>query len=228
MKNILNRIKNRAKRLLWVMILLPIITGVIGYIFESQQPVTYTATAEIILGNFENERYTDQKFASDKLKTKEYIKKIQEKEGLPDTWVSEVLGKLQVSPLATKMIVLSYTSTDQIRGEEIVNIVKDYFLSESNKKFSDKQEHYAKVIKELDKVDTSGDALASINKIENYDKADINLLNLQATELSEDVKVNVNQPNPMNRATLGFLLGLMINIIILVTPEIFREEPIRD
>jgi teichuronic acid biosynthesis protein TuaF len=228
MISILNNIAQRAKKLLLLLIIIPLLTAAVSYYLESKKPTTYTAVSTIEVGNFNNERLADPVVIETQLNTTkslEQIKKITN--GNFD--VDHVKSRLLVtspSPTEKKIIKFQYTGTDKKEVETTLHDLALGYEKLRNEEYQSKNDNLEENKEILNLVDSDAlknaadqpDVIAKFAEVNNS----IGGITYYKTTVL-DQSVSASYSNPLKRALFGIILGLMLNVVILVTPELFRE-----
>ncbi|MFT9599862.1 hypothetical protein [Mesobacillus sp.] len=222
MNDLLRRIMNRAKKLAVLLLLIPILTAGAAYFMAKQIPVTYIAKAEIMLGNFENTFRTNPNVMKKYIRSSEFIKKINDDYSL-DLDVGQVKSRFTVNALVPEGVLeLSYRGTGQEDSIEALDKLIDGILSESSERFEEKKTELETRMKKIEAEETQEEAIAKEAELhdlqEDYD-------NLQNSFVLEEVIVGTsNAVSPVQRAILGFLIGIIFSVFVLLLPELFRDE----
>jgi teichuronic acid biosynthesis protein TuaF len=217
MISIFNNISKRAKKWMIILIILPLITGILAYVQEKRTPQTYTAQTTIKLGNFQNEGLTNPKNVAKDLTSTENLINWRSN---PKYNVDYVKSHLNVLADETNYIQLSYIGTSEQEAKETLNAVVNGFLKDSNKVFQEKYVTLKTAKENTVEIQTNYESVA---KEKNMADFGITLADLKKNKLSEPIKVSGAYINPMKRAIFGLILGLMLDIILLSIPEIFRD-----
>jgi teichuronic acid biosynthesis protein TuaF len=205
----LKRIISRFKKLFILLLLIPVVLGVLGYFLGMNQETSSKATAAIMLGEFESFEYTDTGAVQEFFKNPKDLKYLKDQYNLsynPD----ELAGKTNPVIKPGKVIELEYSADSKEKAEKVLKELVDSFLDESEKIYSVEKDGWEKEYKKT----TDQNALFSIK-----DK----LNKLTKSEIHKEVSVEEKSKNPMRQAILGFLIGLMFSITILLAPEVFRK-----
>ncbi|NWQ39479.1 hypothetical protein MLOOGBEN_02055 [Bacillus sp. EB106-08-02-XG196] len=218
MISILNQIAKRAKKLLLLLIIIPLVTGAVSYYLESKKPTTYTATASFNIGNFNNEWLADPAEIEFELKKDKNLKKIKTLTNGEFNF-ADVKSRLVVTspaPTAKRSLKFQYTGIDKKEVESTLHVISLGYEMIRNEQY-------------LEKIKNQEESLAILDTIEQDDPEyaqvyfDLNNINYQETELLETGDAVATYNNPLKRALFGIILGIMLNVVILVTPELFRE-----
>ena len=219
MKRIINSIGLRARKWIILLIILPLFTGIIAYVMEKRTPQTYTAKTTIELGNFENERLTDPKMVSSLLESTKFLEKLQ-KQSARKFNVNDVKIKLNVTLSNTKLIDFQYTATTPKSAKETLDAVVNSFLKESMDLYQKKYDLTQNLLKDTKSISTNVESIKKEEAIFDLEKT---LIDYRKTQLLEPIQVSGSYVSPVKRGIFGLILGLMLDIILLVFPEIFRE-----
>jgi teichuronic acid biosynthesis protein TuaF len=211
------RILTRLKKLFLILLLLPLLLAGLGYFIEMNQETTSKATAEIMLGDYEDSKYTDVGTVQVWLKSKRYLKKLKEDYDLSYN-SEELAGKTNPTIKPGKVIEISYLANNKEKAEKVLNELVDAFLNESNKKYEKEKSSLEETIQNTKSL--SGD---EVLKEDTLFKRQSELEKLIPTKIHSEVSVDETKNNPMRRAILGFLIGTMFSISILLAPEVFRK-----
>ncbi|WP_408007865.1 hypothetical protein ACJROX_24705 [Pseudalkalibacillus sp. A8] len=191
---------------MWLLILIPLLTGAISYYMAAQAPVVSTATAEIMLGNFQDSILTNDKLMVEKLKTEKYLQELTSSE--------EDFSNMSVELKEGKILILSLTDEDKNRAEERLNLVIDSLLSESEAVYEQKEKMLKKQVEDMEEHNPGAESLPKLTD---------ELLNLRETEIHQEMSVNTSDGGSVKRGVFGVIVGLMLNVFILAVPEIFRD-----
>lgn len=219
MKTILNSIALRAKKWLILLIILPLLTGIVAYVMEKRSPQTYTAQTTIELGNFENSGLTDPKTVAKRLNSTDFLEQLKSQSDYKFN-VAAVKTKLDVSTADTKFIQLQYDDTSGKRAKETLDAVVNSFIKESTDNYQKRYNLTKDRLNALSKITSNVESVSQQKEM--YDLGQT-LNDYRNTTLQEPVQVSGTYVSPVKRGIFGFILGLMLDIIILVFPEIFRE-----
>jgi teichuronic acid biosynthesis protein TuaF len=204
-----SRILTRFKRLFLLLLLIPVLLAALGYFIEMNQETTSEAKAEIMLGDHFNTKYTEVGAVQAWLKSEQYLNKLK-KDFNKSYNAEELAGKTNPTLKSGKVIELSYSANNKEKAEKVLTELVDAFLSRSDKVYEKKKSSL-----EDQKLETNDElTLYEINS---------ELEDLIPTQIHMDVKVEESSNNPMRRAILGFLIGTMFSISILLAPEVFRK-----
>jgi teichuronic acid biosynthesis protein TuaF len=212
MKETLNRIWKRFKKLSILLILIPFLAASAAYLFQKEGPSSYTSNAEIQLANLDKAplRYTDAENAKTYITSDEFLEKIAEKSKEFDA--TEVKSKVSFVIKPAKVIDISYTDETPEEAEKILNLIVDQYINESKEKKDEIEKIYEKAKTE---ISPESDKTAS--------EYDIIILGLEEATVLKEVKLNQVQESTKNTAVFGFLIGLILSFMILLLPEIFRK-----
>ncbi|MDQ0218431.1 hypothetical protein ELQ35_03535 [Peribacillus cavernae] len=222
-KQYLHNIRRRGKKILWLLILLPILTAGIAYFLSANTPTSYKTSSTIKLGNFQNTQgFTDPAYLSNEIPSEPYLTSLNNKYDL-DINPEQLSSSLTVTEGAVKKtIVFSLDGRNSADLEKTLDKITSAFLSEGTTVYKEKQNLQIESFEKLDKIppEHPGYATAQKELLEiGKERADS-----KNSYLLEEVSSSpVSLISPANKAFLGFLLGLFLSLTILVVPEIFRK-----
>jgi teichuronic acid biosynthesis protein TuaF len=214
MNSIFSSIAKRAKKLMIILIILPLLAGLVGYVMEKKAPATYTAKATIELGTWQNQGWTNPQFVANRLTMMDNLKNWTKN---PDYVESHLI----ILPSQTNQLVhVEYTGTSLTEAKDTLTSVINGFMKQSDEAYNEK----------VNIVQSGLDALKNTEN-PNYDKAkdmiDIKLTlhdyNKMKSRIYENVSVLSDYVNPLKRGLFGVIIGLMLDMIILALPELFRD-----
>jgi teichuronic acid biosynthesis protein TuaF len=211
------RILTRFKKLFIILLLLPVLLAGLGYFIEMNQETTSKAKAEIMLGDHYDSKYTDVGKVQVWLKSEKYLNELKDDYDLSYN-AEELAGKTNPTIKPGKVIELSYSANNKDKAEKVLNELVDAFLNESNLSYKKEKSSLEKAIKKIES--STGDEVLKEDKL--YERKS-ELEELIPAEIHSEVTVNETKNNPMRRAILGFLIGTMFSISILLAPEVFRK-----
>ncbi|WP_085522144.1 hypothetical protein [Tuberibacillus sp. Marseille-P3662] len=220
--NSVNRIWSRLKKYFWFLLLLPLLTGAVSYLLESQQNPVYTASISIGLGDFENDRnYTKQGSAKEIILSTQFLKQLQgnDKTIMP---VSDIQSSLSVNGKPRNVIKLSLSSGNSQKVRRTLKAVTSRFVKESEEVYNRRISFLNDTISEL-KQSTAGPE-DSFDKQKFLYELKSKLLDTKKTKIVEDLTLSKQTGQPKRQATVGFLIGIVLSLLILFVPEILRPE----
>jgi len=221
-KRITTRTLIRAKKILWLLVLLPIVIAVGTFFFSSEQETTYRSSGIIMLGNFQNGYYTDPNIMKTLIPSYDFLKSLNENYDYKLD-IEELSKTLTVvSTPQDRTLTISLSGTEKEKVEADLDQVLDGVIEESNKVLYRKKEFLEEITKKA--KDDSAGSLPPYQTELLY-KLGTDNLEYQHTRLIKDVTTEASTPiTPFQKSILGFLIGLMLNLFILALPEVFREE----
>jgi teichuronic acid biosynthesis protein TuaF len=211
------RILTRFKKLFFVLLLLPVLLAGVGYFLEMNQETTSKAKAEIMLGDNYDPKYTDVGTVQEWLKSEKYLNGLKDDYNLSYN-PEELAGKTNPTIKPGKVIELSYTTNNKDKAEKVLNDLVDAFLKDSNKNYKKQKNLLEETIQNLESSTEDG----VLKEDTLYDRKS-ELEELRPAKIHKEVSVDETKNNPMRRAVLGFLIGTMFSISILLAPEVFRK-----
>jgi teichuronic acid biosynthesis protein TuaF len=218
MISILNRITSRARKLLILMIIIPLLTAAVAAYMESKKPTTYTATSTVYLGTFSNDYKMDFSEVDKLVKSLDTINSIK-KASHGNFNVNDVKEKLVVTPGKTT-IGFQYSGTKQKEVKETLTDFTKGFQIYTNKDYHLKKNDLLKTQKEATAI-TSDQQIAVAKQL--LGDARNSLDNLKPAKVKDISDPVAAYSNPLKRGIFGLILGLMLDIVIVVLPEFFRE-----
>ncbi|MBH0161712.1 hypothetical protein [Fictibacillus sp. 26RED30] len=221
----IKRIVTRFKKLFLILLLLPIIFGGLGYFIGMNQETSSTAKAEIKLGDFKNTEFNDVGTVQENLKSEKFLEKLKREYDLSYDSL-ELSGKTNPTVKPGKIIELSYTTESNKESEKILQELVDAFLNESNNETNNENNISFKEKKDSIEARIEKVKLFSGNEVVKEDllyNLESDLEELKPAKLHKDVSVDETNNNPLRKAILGFLVGLMFSISLLLFPEVIRK-----
>jgi teichuronic acid biosynthesis protein TuaF len=218
MTSILNRVALRAKKLLILLIIIPLLTGAISYYLESKKSTTYTASSSVNVGNSSNDFKADFSSVEDSIKSKRIIGKIK-KSAKAGFNIADVKARLVVTP-NKNIIKFQYSGTDEKEVNNTLTSFSDGFVKMSNKIYDKKYKQLNASLSRTEKIVSSQEMIKKEDLIASLQSS---LDNLSPAYVNDPVQVIASYSNPLKRGIFGLILGLMLDFVILVLPELFRE-----
>lgn len=216
-KNIMQRFRKFA----WLLLLLPVLTGAAGYIFEARQATTYDGIVHVELGEFEEPRLTKQVNAKQVIYSPPFLNELVESGDVALT-ADEIRKRVDVTGDAENIILLEMRGADRHVVEGTLRAVAESFLEKSAEEYERKASFIQERIDNIMKSDAS--AQEAIDRERLLYELESELLGMKETVILGDVEVTPQQPNPKLRAAMGIVVGVILSALILVIPELFREE----
>ncbi|AND42237.1 hypothetical protein [Cytobacillus oceanisediminis] len=222
MKDIPIRILNRIKRFWLIFLIVPIITGGLAYLFAQNAQSSYTATSEIMLGNFQKEGLTHQELMKDQMPNEAFLEKLSNQTGI-DLDVKYLLSNLTVSPKAGRVLTFSISGNDSSKVEEEAQKVTDAFLKMSEDTYNQQKNLLTSQIDKVEAAET--DSESQIDKEKFLFDLKGRMIDLTPTELNKEVSVATQATSPVRDALLGVIVGLLVSFALPIIPEFFiRNE----
>jgi teichuronic acid biosynthesis protein TuaF len=222
MNELLKRILYRARKLAVLLLLIPILAAGIGYVFAEKQPASYIAEAEIMLGSYEQDTRNNPALMKKKLTSELFIKKLNESYDL-DLDIDELKSRLLVEETVTnKTLKLSFNDQDKKAAEQTLTKFVDGFMLESDEWLENKKKRLETLIEEAENNESEAEPATKqevLSKL--YDQYE----ELEDALVINDVTVSAsNFVSPVQRAIFGLLIGIILSTLLLLLPELFREE----
>ncbi|AYA78032.1 hypothetical protein DOE78_22985 [Bacillus sp. Y1] len=224
MNTIVKQVVARIRKLLILLLLIPILTMGISYFMEAKAPSTYTATATVLLGNFQNERITNQDWMETSMSTG-FLEKLKIRSN-SDYDVNEIKGRLSVSKVGKGSIKFQYSGESAEEAEATLTDILDGFLAISNDVYEPKKKLVDSLLQQVntsDKIEDIEVNFEAIDSIGEVGQLGLTSVDLAPTEIVEPIQVATSYNDPVKRAVFGLLLGIMLDIFLLAIPELFRD-----
>lgn len=207
------RLLKRTKRLSLLIVLLPLLTAVFAYVLESKTPTVFTAEAEVVLGNFQDEKLTNLG-ALPKFMTSENF--------FEDEDVKEIAKQLSFEKdPGPSALTFSLSGNTEVEVETKLTTFLDAFMENSDQRYEDTYNFLKEKKKKVENLEVNAEN--AVSKEELLVDLEDDLDGLRNTYISKEVTVSSSYNNPLNRAVFGFIIGLMLSVIIVVAPEVFRK-----
>lgn len=222
MNELLKRILYRAKKLAVVLLLIPILTAGLGYVFAEKQPASYIAEAEIMLGNYGQDTRNNPSLMKKRLTSDLFIEKINENYNL-DLDIKKLESGLSVEEtVSNKTLKFSFIDQNKKVAEETLTKFVDGIMRESEEWLERKKTRLEDNIKDMEKDDSEMEPATKQKVLSDlYDEYE----ELEDTLVTKDVTVSPsNFISPVQRAIFGLLIGIILSTLILIMPELFRKE----
>ncbi len=225
--SLLKSIGARFKKYLILFILLPILTGAAAYFLADEVQVTHTATATIELGNFENERYTDLGKMKNLLTTTYFLNEINEKHNL-GVEPEKIKGSLGVaSDSQSKTLTLTITGDDEQEIQQQLSAVVKGTLEETNALYEKKVAILEETLEAVKNINTDSEPVTQQELL--YDLRRTTNTEIRKNLLLEDVQISSSQSvSPIQKAILGMIAGFILDLFILILPELFKGNGSRE
>ncbi|MBD7963158.1 hypothetical protein [Fictibacillus norfolkensis] len=216
MKETLNRIWIRFKKLSILLILIPFLAAGAAYLFQKEGPSSYTANADIQLAKLGKDvselkyiDFTDAENAKVYLTKDVFLEDLEKK--FPDINIQSVKSKLSFVIKPAKIMNINYTADSPEEAEETLKFIVNNYINESVKT----TDELAEKLEESKSEDSQKEKTPS--------EYDIIIDGLEP--VTEVVGVQLDQPqeSTKNTAVFGFLIGLILSSMILLLPEVFRK-----
>lgn len=225
MKHLMKRIAGRIKKYFVLIIALPLVLGLFGYFMPKGKaaPSDYTASVTISTGNYGESKYNNAKDVPLLLKNEPFLKEAFPE--MPEEDLATLKDELAIEIRSDSLFNLSYTGSDKEETLNVLEKIKNAYMTADKTLFSKREEMIEKNIKALEGETVSADS--KVDKQRFLYELQTNKLDLKAAEEIEPLNVMDNQAggmSPKKRAVLGVLIGLALSFFIIVVPEVFKER----
>jgi teichuronic acid biosynthesis protein TuaF len=227
-KNFLSSVFMRFKKYWLIFVMVPILTAAISFLtpnFQEKAPSEYTASSEIFLGKFDSKEFNDPVLAIELLKSSSFLNELL-KNGQYDLDKSELREDLIITKTSSNSIRVDVKHKDEKTSQRLVDDLINQFLITSEQTYEAKLNLVNESIKELKGISKDSEAIVEkqrfLFELENKKKAWVPP-SLTDTPMIVSEKLD-NVISPINRLILGFLIGLIAALLLLLTPEILREK----
>jgi teichuronic acid biosynthesis protein TuaF len=224
MEVMVRRIARRSRKYLWLLLVIPILLGGIGWVLPvGKEPSVVTAEATISLGNYQYEDFNQAKNVVTLLSHapfyKENLAHLGGETGVP--------SQLTLSAVNEQMIKLAYSDSSAEQAANVVNEIAQAFLALDQQKFAERKLIIEDSITAIEQEQVGEDAKVDQQRFLTEQKtAQFNLK--PATLLKEanpsDLVVESQNLSSRDRAVLGVIIGVCIAFLTIVLPELVRKE----
>jgi teichuronic acid biosynthesis protein TuaF len=227
-KKFLSSVFMRFKKYWLIFVMVPVLTAAISFLtsnFQEKAPSEYTASSEIFLGKFDSKEFNDPALAIELIKSSAFLNEFFKK-GQYDLDKTELREDIIITKAASNSIRINVKHEKKKTSQKVLEDLINHFLDISEQTYEAKLNLLNKSIKELDRIPDDSEAIVEkqrfLYELENKKN------NLVPPGLSESPtiaseKLN-NEISSLNRAILGFLVGLIAVLLLLLTPEILKEK----
>lgn len=204
---------SRAKKLWLILIIPPILFGSLLYSSSTIAVKNYTASAKIGLGNFESGGLTNLNYLRSYIQSNDYLEQI-----FNDKEIDEMANSLLVQILNGE-IVITYSGVDKKFVKGIVDRVSEGIIKQSTDKIEENQKRINDAISNVEKLKPQSKNLVNIEiAINDFKREKSSLVNnfvTQKTIISESEKTSTTL-----NTLLGLLAGVLVDLILIFSPEI--------
>lgn len=220
MNHFMERMKKRFLKYIWLLVLLPVFTGAAGYLIEARQSPAYTATQTISLGSYEdkaNEQFTNPSTAKQIILSPSFLDQLHLKMS-----AKNIKRDLLVKGESPNIVVLSLKgSTEKTVKSTLSTIVKNY-MTEDKQKYKKKINLMNKEIQHL--KNSQVDPQNVYEKEKFLYQLRLDQLNMKQPAVVNQLSITKQSGNPEHRAVIGFLVGLVLSLFLLLIPEFLIEN----
>ncbi|WNF22636.1 hypothetical protein [Mesobacillus jeotgali] len=227
-KNFLTSVFMRFKKYWLIFVMVPVLTAAISFLtpnFQEKAPSEYTASSEIYLGKFDSKEYNDPALAIELMRSSKFLNGFL-KAGKYDLDKIELREDLIITKTSTNSIRVDVKHEDEKRAQQILDDIINQFLFKSEQAYDAKLTLLNETIQDLNGIPKDSEAIVDKQRFLFELETKKNTWTPPAlTDTPEIVSEEIgNTISPVNRLILGFLIGLVAAILLLLTPEILREK----
>lgn len=215
MNSIYSNIARRAKKTLIILIILPLLAGIIGYVLEKKAAPAYSAKTTIELGNFQNQGWTNPQEVANILTSVDNLNSWLPKSVNPD-YVKSHLNIL-ANP-TSDLVHIEYVGTSLTDANNTLTAVMNGFMNASNSLYNAKRNIVQSAVTNLNNVHTQ-----YYDQPKDLSDLSLTLTDYKPTTTFEKISAASAYVNPFKRGIFGLIIGIMLDIIILALPEMFRD-----
>ncbi|MDF2946813.1 MAG: hypothetical protein K0S51_1492 [Bacillales bacterium] len=218
--SLIQSIYKRFRKLFIVLLILPILGAVIGYFTSKSIKPIYTAKTTVITGNFDREKLSSLGYLKGSVSSGNFLNEAMRKNDINESGdvLKNQITILDISPISAQ-ITYSTTNRDY---QKIMNAIIDQYLEKSNEGYNLRKELLSQQIKKIENSDYHPDQEADMQRL-TYDLKD-RIISLSGNETTE-ISFGQIEISEKKRTILGFLIGTMVSLLILVIPEFFVIKP---
>ncbi|MCL1631548.1 hypothetical protein M3N64_06245 [Sporolactobacillus sp. CPB3-1] len=221
---IFNSVAARMKKYWWIVVALPVLLGIIGWLVPAgKMPSSYEAQTTIQLGTYDDSVYNDPNQVLILLTNASFYE-----QQLPDLWndqEQELLSRIGVTDLSNHLIQISYRGKSAEDAIMQVNKVADAFLAADQQRFEQKKKILDQAIQSMK---TARAADGEVSRIRYLYKLQSEKLELSQAKILEPAQkgtgTSVSAFSPKKRAALGFMIGVTLVVVGMVLPEFVRRK----
>ncbi|MGG1397901.1 hypothetical protein ABE288_08745 [Bacillus salipaludis] len=223
MELIVNRLAQRSKKYLLILIAIPIVLGLVGWLLPvGKEATTYTAEATLSLGSYDNDDLNNSKNVMNLLTNAFFYQK--NLSDLSDEKRAEILSKLQVTAVSDKMIKLSYTDSPKENAIEIINEISKAFLKMDELSFQEKKKFIQDYINTLSREKVSDDTKVDQQRFIYELKTTLFKIKQATSTDPSEVMTDNKALNSKERAVAGILIGIALACAWVLIPELVRGQ----
>lgn len=227
-KNFLTSVFMRFKKYWLIFVMVPVLTAAISFLtpnFQEDTPSEYTASSEIYLGKFDSKEFNDPALAIELLRSSTFLNELL-KVGQYELDKTELREQLIITKASSNSIRVDVKHEDDKRAQQILDDLVNQFLSKSEQTYEDKLNLINKSIKELTGISKDSEAIVEKQRFlfELENKKNVYVPPSLTDNPAIVSEKHENKTSPVNRLILGFLIGLIAALLLLLTPEILREK----
>jgi teichuronic acid biosynthesis protein TuaF len=223
MEVMVRRIAGRSRKYLWLLLVIPILLGGIGWVLPvGKEPSVVRAEATISLGNYQYEEFNHAKNVVTLLTHapfyQENLAHLVGETGVP--------SRLTVSAVNEQMIKLVYSDSSADHAANVVNEIAHAFLALDQQTFAEKKLIIEDSITAIEQEQVGEDAKVDQQRFLTEQKtAQFNLkpATLLKEAHSSELVVESQNLSSRDRAVLGVLIGVCIAFLTIVLPELVRK-----
>lgn len=208
MKETITRILGRLKKWFILLLLIPFLAAGAAYLFQKEGPASYTTNAEIRLATFNKDSlqvdYTDPESAKVYITSDEFLNQLENKD------IDKSKINFVIKP--AKVLGISYTSDNGKDAESSLEQIVSRYVLESQKK---KDEIKGILEKDISTLGSESEQTAG--------EIELVILGLKEVKVLKEVQLDQALENTQQSVVFGFLVGLILSLMILLLPEVFRK-----
>lgn len=235
-KAFLKRVGTRMVRFWLVLLIVPLVTAAVSYfVNQGNEPVDpknsmVKAYVEIDLGNFDSVKYNTSTAAVNYIKSTNFVNKVISQKKL-EVGLVDLKQNMIVSPSGDNALVISYTSLGAENTEKILKSISETFYEESAEQYAEKLKLIKNSIEKLKDQEVPKEELVEKEEFL-YDLQEKELyweepIVSQVFSLDETTTKVEAQNSPSYYIIFGLLVGIILSLIGVLTPELFRDISFR-
>ncbi|MCO7174939.1 hypothetical protein ACFP7A_04290 [Sporolactobacillus kofuensis] len=223
--NVLNRVFTRLKKYLWVVLALPVLLGVLGWLIPvGKMPSEYDAQATIQLGDYENNQYNDPQQVILLLSNLSFYE--QNSHALGTDEAKTFMTRINVSEMPNHLIQISYRAQKANDAIDGVHQITNAFLKMDSKHFDEKEKVIDQTIHAMKTMNPEQGE--TVNRERFLYKLQNEKLKMRPAQLLQAAKQGSNSGvttlSSKKRAVLGIMLGITLVLIAAALPEFVRKR----
>lgn len=224
LSEISKNLRERTKKVGLLLLIIPVVTGATATYLSSKQVHTFSNKSQIFISkNAYGNPMSDVEYLSTFIKSDKFLSTVIEKHNIGLS-TSDIRGNLVIGSTPPYLVDITYTDVNSQKSKNVVKAITDEVLSKGNQWIEEKRNQIDNTLSNFNKINLATDTEPG-KTIEMQSTLKQLKEDMENNSLFKDIEVVKVTKIPRGiQIFLGVVLGLLINVLIILAPELLMKR----